>query len=497
MMKSAPEYPFQNGGTFTVHGKGFMFSSGTLAGSGKFVFATDSIFNLTDSASKAINTVLDIKGKLVTYTDRSTNLVLTGATVTVSGTFTSNAPLTISTDMNSKFHVTGSFAYTGSTLLLQGPGFLMDAWTVGPSCSVTVSNTFTSGTLDLGTGASLTLIGAPTETRTFTTITGAGTILNQGGVNTFNNVAGAALRAAGGTAIVASGKFTSLTLSGAFLGGTKLSTSSAELTSGFINLGLQLSVSSLILQGTIEIDDDNTALMVSTSVTIPINSLITMTAGSTISIANTATVTQNANLQIVPGAPKAKKPAMTIGGTWTSAGQFSVSEIPIAGTASYTIAATGSFNFNNVVFSAQAIMSLGTITTQIGTFNVGSITGAGTFIASPLNMNVNMFAGNAFTLMSGTVSIANLTMTTLDMKNGVLGVAAVAKVNRFPFEGGQLKGTLGSQAVMTVIDTALQGVTTQTLTNVALTTATFAMNCGAQACQFFSQNAAVRTLSHK
>lgn len=35
VLKAGPDAPFQNDGTFNIHGNGFVFSSGTLSGSGK------------------------------------------------------------------------------------------------------------------------------------------------------------------------------------------------------------------------------------------------------------------------------------------------------------------------------------------------------------------------------------------------------------------------------------------------------------------------------
>jgi len=350
--------------------------------------------------------------------------------------------------------------------------------------------------LDLGTGASLSLIGAPTEARTFATITGSGTVKNQGGANTYNTVAGAGFEAAGGMATVTSGTFTSLSLTGAYLGGKKVTATSASLNNGFINKGLQLSVGKLTLQGNIEIDDDGTTVMVTQSASIPANSLITMTGGSSLTIGTGATVTQTAQLQIVPGAPKANKPSITSNGSWSTSSALSVAEIPISGSGMYALSAAGSFSFNNVIFSAKSVESQGTISTQIGTFTVGSVSGSGSILASPVTMTINTLVGNTFTLNSGTIAVNNVTLATLDIKNGVFGLATTGQITTFKFEGGQFKGTGSAQATLAVRDTQLTGVTTQTLTNTAVTTTTFSMNCGAQACQLFSQNSAVRTVSN-
>jgi len=347
--------------------------------------------------------------------------------------------------------------------------------------------------LEIGTGTTLILIGAPTESRTFTTITGSGTILNQGGANTFNTVAGAIFQASGGTATVNAGTFNSLTLTGAYLGGTKLTTQSAELTNGFINKGLKITVVNLVLQGTVEIDDDGTTLSVSGTAQVPIPSLITMTGGSSLQFAAGSTTTQSAGLQIVPGAPKPNKPSVSVAGTFTSNAIFSVAEIPVVGAGVYTLLASGSLTFNNVAFTGQSIASQGSIIAQIGTFTVDTISGSGSIVAAPVSFNVNRLTGNSFQLLSGSVNVSNLTLNSLDMKNGVFGLATDGKLNTWTFEGGQFKGTGSAQAVLTVRDTALTGVTTQTLTNTAVTTKTFNMDCGTQACQYFSQQSSIKT----
>jgi len=349
--------------------------------------------------------------------------------------------------------------------------------------------------LDLGSGSSLTLIGAPTEARTFSTITGSGTIKNQGGANTFNTAAGAGFEAGGGTATVTSGTFTSLSLTGAYLGGKKISATSATLNNGFLNGGLHLSVDKLTLQGTVEIDDDGTNVMVTQSASVPVQSLITMTGGSSLQISTGATVTQTAQLQIVPGAPKANKPSVTSNGSWSTSATLSIAEIPLSGTGMYSLSGTGAFSFNNVAFSAKTVESQGSITAQIGTFTANSVTGTGTILAAPLTMTINQLAGNTFTLLSGSASVNNLTLSTLEIKNGVFGLGTSGQLTTFKFEGGQFKGTGTTQATLAVRDTVLSGVTTQTLTNTAVTTTTFSMNCGANACQLFSQNSAVRTVS--
>jgi hypothetical protein len=327
----------------------------------------------------------------------------------------------------------------------------------------------------------------------FNKITGSGTIQSQGGINNFDNVAGASFQGSGGTTTIKTGNFNTLTVSGATLQGTKISTTSASLSSGVITGGVQIATGALTLQGTITLQGDGTAVTASAGVQVSTNSLITMVGGSMLTFSSGSTVTQAANLQIVPGAPQATKPSIAISGTWTSSAQWSVSEIPISGQGAYTLTSTSSVTFNNVAFAGKSFSSQGSLTIQVGTFNVDSISGSGTINASPISMNVNYLTGSSLTLISGTVTVTNTSLSTLTMKNGVFAIGTVGKINTFSFQGGQVKGTMGQQAMVTVRDMSLEGVTTQTLTNVGITTSTFSMNCGAQACQLFSQNSAIRT----
>jgi hypothetical protein len=386
----------------------------------------------------------------------------------------------MATDSTSTFTVTGNLSYTGPTLLLQGTGFNLGTWVLGDNSQATTANAFTSGTLTMQAGSTLTLIGAPTEKRMFDKITGAGTIQCQGGNNNFNGVAAANFQASGGTISVTAGNFNSLTLGGAYLGGSKITANTATLTNGFLNKGLQLSATNVILNGIVEIDNDGTALLASTTWTVPStakSAQITMTGGSSIQIAAGATVAQSANLQIVPGAPTTNKPTISMSGAWSSVSQLTIAEIPVSGTGSWTLSSTASMNLNSVVFTAKSIANNGMISTQVGSFNVGTVTGTGTITTSPINMVITHIIANVFTLNTGSVTISNATFTTLNLNNGVLGISSTAKLTTFNFQGGKLMGSGSAQATVSVKDTSVTGVATQTLNNVALTTNTFSLDC--------------------
>jgi len=498
-MQSAPEYPFLNGGTFNVHGLGFSFSSGTLGGQGKFVFGPDSTFNLTGAATKAFNTTVVVNGRAVTSGSSSANLVFNGGgSFTVAGSFVSAASLTMATDSKSTFTVTGNFTYTGQSLLFQGPGFNLGTWSLGGKSQATTANSFVSGSLNLDSGAVLTLIGAPTEKRTFDKITGQGTVQCQGGNNAFNAVAAYSLEASGGTISVKGATLNMLLLNGAYLGGTKITVMTATLTNGFINGGLQIAANNVVMNGIVEIDNDGTALMVSSNWNVPSTARgaqITMTGGSSIQFTAGSTVTQAASLQIVPGAPTANKPSISFGGAWSTSSALTVAEIPISGSGSFSLTSSATINLNNVVFSAKSISSQGTITTQVGSFTVDTITGTGTINTSPVNFNVNYLTTSYFTLNTGTATVTNATIGTMNLKNGVFSVAVDAKITTFSFQGGKVMGSGSTQAAVNVMSTSVTTAATQTINNVVLSTNSFTLDCGKQACQFFTQNASVKTVA--
>jgi len=494
--QAGPESPFKNDGVFNLEGAGFMYSSGTLEGKGSFVVSPTATLNLTGSASRTISTTVIVNGKAITETDRSTSLVLTkGGDFIVAGTFTANKDLSISVDTTSAFSVkpTGMLIWTGANLNFEGNAFTIAAWSLGSGVA-TFDNGIISGSLNVA-GGTLQLIGGPTDKRSFDKITGTGTIINLGGVNTFNILAASNFAATGGNASIANGTIGTLSLGGSYLLGGKIMASAASLSSGFICGGLEITVTSLVLEGVVSVADDNTMITPTGTTTITKTSQLTFTHGSSLRIPSTAQVMQNAAFTIVEGAPTPKSPSVVIDGRFTSGAAFAVSTIAISGSGSFFITSAGSWNLNNVKFDASSLSSSGAVSLSVGSFTVAAVTGTGSFTGNPSLFSVTSVTASSFTLNSGNVRFDNITLTTLTLNNGNFGIMDSATITNLNFIAGKLFGTNGDKQVpVKVSKTVISGAATQTLNNIALTSSAISVICPLQSnCQLFTSNSVVST----
>jgi len=393
--------------------------------------------------------------------------------------------------------VTGSFSFSGPQMNIQGPGVSISSWSVSGSSTVSLANGISSGTLDVSSGGQLSLTGGPSDKRLFDKITGSGKVICNGGNNAFNTIAANSLQAIGGVVMVQNGVLGSLSVQGGDFNGGKVTSNAVILASGFVRGGVQLSASNFDLQGTINIEGDGTTLTFTSMGVVSKQSLLTMSGGSSIVINSGATLNQNAPLSVVPGGMQSKAPAITINGLVASTSSLSLATVPVSGTGTYTLSETASWSLNNIMFQAKSLFSKGQMQVLAGSFNVQSITGSGTFTGNPNSFTVSQFAGKSFTLASGATAINNCTLESLTLQNGVWGIVELARINSFNWQGGSFQGTGKTQVPVTVKDTAITTTAGQKLTNIALTTNTYALTCGSQACQFFSQDSSVRTVGSK
>jgi len=295
--------------------------------------------------------------------------------------------------------------------------------------------------------------------------------------------------------MVNSGVIGSLSVQGGDFNGGKVTTTNAMLASGFVRGGVQLSSSNFDLQGTVNIEGDGTTLTFNSMGKVSKQSLLTMSGGSSIVVNSGATVNQNAPLSIVPGGMKMKNPTISINGLIASTSSLSIANVPVSGNGAYTISETASWSLNNINFQAKSVSAKGQVQVLAGSFNSQTVDGSGTFNGNPNTFTVTQFTAKSFTLASGATAINNCTLDSLTLTNGVWGIGAVAKIGTFNWQGGTFQGTGKTQVPVSVSSTTLSSTSGQKLNNVALTTNSFSLSCGTQACQFFSQDSSVRTVA--
>jgi len=345
--------------------------------------------------------------------------------------------------------------------------------------------------LELGSTAVLELIGSPTDTKTFNKITGTGSIKNEGGANTFGTLSAASFSATGGNATINSGVVSVLTLSGAFLAGSKVEATSATLTSGFINGGLQLVAGTLNLAGLVSVSDNGSMLSVGNTLNIDTVSQLTLTGGSSLVVAKGAQVKQSAGFTIVQGAPGASSPSVTNNGVFTSEASFFLAGVPLSGSGTINLTPTASWTLNNVQLSQAYFGSVGKVTFSVGTFDVPSVSGSGAFSGNPVTFNSTSLSAASFDLQGGNVYVANTTLGSLTLNNGAnFVVSAGAVFTDLKILGGVLTGSPGGQVPVKAKSTEVNGPNVQKLANLGLKTTTFNLNCDTS-CQLITANAMV------
>jgi len=169
VIETGPTAPFNVTGTFYAYGGGLLFNSGLIGGNGTLILPIGSTMNFTGPAAKEISGNLKIDGTATVSSPSggSSIFVREKGSVTVSGQFLSSSSLDISVESQASFTVAsnGTFKFNGAKLLLQGP-FSLATWSVSQG-TVQVVNGLNSGILTLGASSQLSLIGGPSEQRTF------------------------------------------------------------------------------------------------------------------------------------------------------------------------------------------------------------------------------------------------------------------------------------------------------------------------------------------
>jgi len=490
ILKSSPDAPFINGGTFTVRGNGFTYSTGTLAGTGTFLFSSDAVLNLTDSASKTISTNVVVEGKASCQTDKTTDLVLKNGNfmISPSATFTTVRALTVMTDSSSTFSVKGSFSFAGPALNFQGNGFNLASWSLN-SGTATINNGISSDNLMIASGATLLLIGAPTDKKNFNTVTGAGVVNIQGGTVTFASLTANVVTATGGNVTITNGNFGALTLAGSFLAGSAIKSTTVTLNNGFVLGGLKITATTLSLGGVVSVSDDGTSLIVTNNLNIPSVSQLTFNAGSSLMINKGAEVKQQAGFTVVQGPPTPKSPMVVNDGSFISSNSLFMSGVPVSGSGSFSLGVDATWTLNNVVFNQASFASSGKVTFSIGTFDVPMVTGTGSFSGNPNSFVSTILNAASFNQQGGVINVNNATITTLTLNNGAtFQVATGATFTTLEVLGGTLVGKSG-QVPISCKQVKIVGSNVQKLQNLALKSSALALTCGTS-CQLLTTNVA-------
>jgi len=343
----------------------------------------------------------------------------------------------------------------------------------------------------MDSASTLSLIGGPTESRNFASITG-GTIQHQGGVSAYGSVSGSALQLTGGSASF-SGQvnLVSLVLNGGTITGGTINSQSSIITYAVFTSGSKLITTSAEFKGLLTLENDGTSLTISQNgqARVTADSQVTFLGASSFTVNSGTVFSQGSKLNLVKGSATGNNPVLQHNGDWQSTATLSSNGVDITGTGSFTISPLSTFNFVNSNFATQTLASQGTFLYLSGKFNIGSVTGTGNFSGSPVGFNAASFNAQVFNLTDGASTLTKSNIQSVTLTNGNFGVVS-SVVGTFNLEGGILSGS-ATGATVKVTQLNVVGVPAKTVQNIAVTTTKLNLACGSNQCALFTLNASI------
>jgi len=496
LIETGNNAPFNITGSFVANGRGLSFTSGLLGGNGTLQLASGSYMNFSGPAAKEIAGHLKIDGSATIVSSSGSSIfVKEKGSVTVNGALESKTALDIIVENTASFNVapTGSFTFNGPKLMLQG-GFSLGKWSV-PNGAVTVINKLTSGSLTLGASSTLSLIGAPTESRSFGSING-GTIKQDGGASSFGTTDVAGLALAGGSAVfTGQTKIGQFSISGGSVTGGSVNSASLAIDFGILSGGAVVTTASLDLRGIVSLDNPSTALVVAQSgqARVSAPSQVTLGSQTAFTLSQASTMSQSSPLKLVQASATGASPALNQNGAWTSSSTFTSLGVPVYGSGSFNLAATAAFDFTNANFSASSMNSQGSMSFQQGSINIGQVSGSGKFQGSPVSFASQSLACAGFTLTDGAVSATKVGVTNLKVQNGVFSFGT-ATIGTLDLQGGTVSGTPGQQSKVSVQSLVVSTAPAKTISNCDMSIAGLNLACpGTGQCALFTSSATLTT----
>jgi hypothetical protein len=490
VLDAAPSSPFTTAGKFVGNSK-FTFISGSLGGSGSFVFTN---LNLTGSALKDFNASVTITGSALILPEKGGTgaISISGSALTVSGKFTSSDSLILGIEDKAKLLVTGSFIFNGavsSTFTLRGYANFADLEIKGGT--VIFNDAVDASSINIAQGGILNLIG--TATRKIN-VAGAGLVQVRGGINTFNSATIGQVQL----------------LSGTITSSQKLSISHLDQSGGEINGGAQIASDVVTLSTAVLTDSAITAqnlelkgftslvgtqLRVTGLCTISSASQLTMSSGALFSIESGGRVSHSAALKVLPSGTDSP-PSFVNNGKWTQTSQLS-SVVNTDGTGTWDLGPGSSIDITGINWKAGLLSLTSATFTSLGSYvNIKSIDGRQgvithngyQFVTTSLNVDT-------FNHKNGFTQTNTGTIGTFNIENGNVNVTTAATISKLNMTGGTLAGADPSAGVIvTVTNSTFTTSTPKTLENLILYTSNIDLNCpGAVQCQLFTINAEITT----
>lgn len=290
-----------------------------------------------------------------------------------------------------------------------------------------------------------------------------------------------------------SGSVGSLSVTGSFMTGGKLSASKADLKGGFLVAGTQLTVSAGSLDGTFSLTGDGTSLSIGKTLSVSKKSLLALTGGCSFNVQKGALVKQSAAFDVVSGAPKTNHPTISNDGQFGVSAALSITGVPVSGSGSFSVAKSGHLSFNNVDFTGSSIANDGSVSATVGDFVVKSVSGAGQFSGNPKTFKSDSFTAGSLTVQSGDFSLSTSNITSVSLAAGSF-LTNDSTLGSVDFQGGligALSKTNGGKLSADKI--TLSTDHSQTISYLDVFVDALVFSCGPVKCQFFVDHSTIST----
>lgn len=492
VLDAAPNQPFITGGAFNA-GYNLIFNSGSLAGSGSFAFT---YVNLTGPALKVFNTSVSVSGGVEVQPGPGNIGVIDvqGGTLTIARTaeFYTNQGLTLSVYPRANFTVQGAVIFTPSsqqTLTFRGYSNVANLTVSGGNIVVNDASSFSY--VNVAQGSTLTLIGAGDTSRNFGSVTGSGTVIVQGGINTFQSLTASTVQLQSGV-FSSSGQlnFGNLLATGGSIGGTgQLSVQVASLANTVIN-NIGVTVGSLTINGFNALNGAN--LVLTGKGVVSAASQFTMSSGASFTVNSGATLSQSYDFKVLPSGTQ-QPPSLNNNGQWISTSTLSI-VVNVTGSGSWNFGKGGTLSITGINFKASSmILDTSYFVIQVSTVNISSVDASS-------NGNID-FQGSGFSSPSlkaatythegGDTYFGQATVSNFVVMAGNVNVQS-AQVGTLDLRGGTLNGS-GPNASVNATLTKLTTNQPKYLNSITITTTKFNLSCPSGDCQLFTQNAVIQT----
>jgi hypothetical protein len=454
--------------------------------------------NFSSSAAKNINGTTTVTGIVVADLPVGTQgfISVSSGTFTVMGTIKSFQTLTIAASTGAKFSVPGTVDFEGSvstSLTIRGTAQITTL-TIGGG-NVILNDNVQINSATVASGATVTMIGAPTNNRIFGDISGSGSVNIQGGTNTFHTMSNINSVTLSGGILQADTKQCNiglLTQTGGNIQGTATIAASSASFANAVITSTPVTANNLELKGFTNINGGSLTVTGLGIVSAP--SQLTLGSNALFAVAKAAKVSQAASLQILPSGT-AGSSAFQNDGKWTSTSALTL-DVLSRGTGGYELGSGASLTATGINFSCTSIvLTSATFNSEGSNVVISTIDGSGGIINSQSivfnvtgNMNVAQYSHKI-----GISNIQGGNIGALDIQSGNWVLTGTgATVNSLTFEGGLI--TSGQESnIISAASTSISGNLPKTISNITISSAAISISCGTAQCQLLTLNAKLTT----